>query len=94
MARRDGFSRREGFSELYEISCMLNTGLDEETLDILLQLLDQGINPEVPCKIFFGNFRRTHLCILALGRARCKFEPRKEQLLGISSEWTSGKTGS
>jgi hypothetical protein len=31
---------------LHELSLMLKTGLDKETLAICMQMIDQGINPE------------------------------------------------
>ncbi|TMW55972.1 hypothetical protein Poli38472_008620 [Pythium oligandrum] len=31
---------------IYELSRLLNTGLDRETLAILIQLIQQGVNPE------------------------------------------------
>ncbi|KAJ1634817.1 mitotic-spindle organizing gamma-tubulin ring associated-domain-containing protein, partial [Pavlovales sp. CCMP2436] len=31
---------------LHELSCSLETGLDQETLAILLALCEQGVNPE------------------------------------------------
>jgi len=37
---------REAFETLYEISRVLNTGLDRETLSILIELIEQGVNPE------------------------------------------------
>lgn len=33
-------------SVLYEVSRILNTGLDKTSLQILLQLLDHGVHPE------------------------------------------------
>jgi mitotic-spindle organizing protein 1 len=37
---------RETFSTLLEISRLLNTGLDAETLAICVRLCEQGANPE------------------------------------------------
>lgn len=37
---------RETFKTVKEISDLLNTGLDEETLQICVQLLEAGVNPE------------------------------------------------
>ncbi|XP_036114967.1 mitotic-spindle organizing protein 1-like [Molossus molossus] len=37
---------REPMDVLFEISRILNTGLDMETLSICVQLCEQGINPE------------------------------------------------
>ncbi len=33
----------------YEISCLLDTGLTREELDILLALIENGVNPEARC---------------------------------------------
>uniref|UniRef100_A0A8C5VCW9 Mitotic-spindle organizing protein 1 n=1 Tax=Microcebus murinus TaxID=30608 RepID=A0A8C5VCW9_MICMU len=38
--------RRETMDVLLEISRILNTGLDMETLSICVRLCEQGINPE------------------------------------------------
>nr|ALS05025.1 mitotic-spindle organizing protein 1 [Centropages dorsispinatus] len=37
---------RETFNTLLEISKVLNTGLDKETLGICIRLCEQGANPE------------------------------------------------
>ncbi|XXQ37846.1 Mitotic-spindle organizing protein 1 [Plasmodiophora brassicae] len=37
---------REALSVLHEISEALNTGLDRETLSILVSLCEAGVNPE------------------------------------------------
>lgn len=37
---------REAFHTLLEISRLLNTGLDPETLAICIQLCENGVNPE------------------------------------------------
>ncbi|KAJ9593405.1 hypothetical protein L9F63_015031 [Diploptera punctata] len=37
---------REVFQTLLEISRLLNTGLDPETLTICIQLCESGVNPE------------------------------------------------
>jgi mitotic-spindle organizing protein 1 len=31
---------------VYQISCILNTGLDKKTLAILISLTERGVNPE------------------------------------------------
>eukprot|EP00962_Isochrysis_galbana_P061833 scaffold46009_cov298-Isochrysis_galbana.AAC.4 len=36
-------------SALYDLSQLLETGLDRETLAILVGLTEQGVNPEVRC---------------------------------------------
>ncbi|PSN56933.1 Mitotic-spindle organizing protein 1 [Blattella germanica] len=37
---------REAYHTLLEISRLLNTGLDPETLTICIQLCENGVNPE------------------------------------------------
>jgi mitotic-spindle organizing protein 1 len=37
---------REAFHTLLEISRLLNTGLDPETLSICIQLCEDGVNPQ------------------------------------------------
>ncbi len=37
---------REALSIAHEISTILDTGLDKETLSILINLLEAGVNPE------------------------------------------------
>ena len=37
---------KETFQTLFEISCLLNTGLDMETLAICVRLCENGANPE------------------------------------------------
>lgn len=37
---------REAFQMLYQISQLLNTGLDAETLTICIQLCELGVNPD------------------------------------------------
>ncbi|CAG8572666.1 17758_t:CDS:2 [Cetraspora pellucida] len=37
---------RETMDILYEISTILNTGLDRETLSLCLNLCENGVNPE------------------------------------------------
>ncbi|RHZ86696.1 hypothetical protein Glove_46g149 [Diversispora epigaea] len=37
---------REAMDILYEISTLLNTGLDRETLSLCLNLCENGVNPE------------------------------------------------
>ncbi|CAG8475719.1 6170_t:CDS:2 [Funneliformis mosseae] len=37
---------RETLDTLYEISTLLNTGLDRDTLSICLNLCENGVNPE------------------------------------------------
>ncbi|CAK1541240.1 unnamed protein product [Leptosia nina] len=37
---------REAFQLLYQISQLLNTGLDAETLRICIQLCELGVNPD------------------------------------------------
>ena len=39
-------SAREAMDILMEMSRLLNTGLDKETLIICVQLLESGVNPE------------------------------------------------
>ena len=39
-------SAREAIDVLMEMSRLLNTGLDKETLIICVQLLESGVNPE------------------------------------------------
>ena len=39
----DGVSKED---LLFEISTLLNTGLDRETLSILIRLCEAGVNPE------------------------------------------------
>ncbi|XP_002733331.1 mitotic-spindle organizing protein 1-like [Saccoglossus kowalevskii] len=50
MANRDSSSSttaaRETMDTLLEISRLLNTGLDSETLTICVRLVEQGVNPE------------------------------------------------
>ena len=51
MGDRAGSSRsladaKETFQTLFEISRLLNTGLDMETLAICVRLCEQGANPE------------------------------------------------
>ena len=51
MADKSGTSKslveaRETFQTLHEISRLLNTGLDMETLAICVRLCEQGANPE------------------------------------------------
>lgn len=38
---------REAFQTLYQISQLLNTGLDSETLTICIRLCELGVDPEV-----------------------------------------------
>lgn len=38
---------REAFQMLYQISQLLNTGLDTETLTICIQLCELGVNPDI-----------------------------------------------
>uniref|UniRef100_UPI00358F97A8 mitotic-spindle organizing protein 1 isoform X2 n=1 Tax=Myxine glutinosa TaxID=7769 RepID=UPI00358F97A8 len=45
-ASRLGGAERETLDTLMEISGLLNTGLDMETLCICVRLCEQGINPE------------------------------------------------
>lgn len=37
---------REAFNTLLEISKLLNTGLDPETLTVCIKLCEHGVNPE------------------------------------------------
>jgi hypothetical protein len=39
----------QGLEILYEISKILDTGLDKKTLEILIALCENGVNPEVRC---------------------------------------------
>ncbi|CAH0480883.1 unnamed protein product [Peronospora belbahrii] len=39
-------SRAEVMETVYELSCLLNTGLDRDTLAILMALIQKGVNPE------------------------------------------------
>lgn len=36
---------QEAFEALFEISDLLNTGLDRESLSVLVQLCEMGVNP-------------------------------------------------
>lgn len=38
---------REAFQTLYQISQLLNTGLDQESLSICIRLCELGVDPEV-----------------------------------------------
>jgi hypothetical protein len=42
----DGIAREYLFAALYEISGILNTGLDRESLKLCVELLETGVNPE------------------------------------------------
>ena len=42
---------REAFNILLEISKLLNTGLDPETLTICIQLCENGVNPEALARV-------------------------------------------
>lgn len=42
---------RETMDVLLEISRLLNTGLDMESLSICIRLCEQGINPEALCSV-------------------------------------------
>ncbi|CAH1257498.1 mitotic-spindle organizing protein 1-like [Branchiostoma floridae] len=46
MAEARTNSVREAMDTLQEISRLLNTGLDSETLSICVRLIEQGVNPE------------------------------------------------
>ncbi len=46
MAAAASASSEEKDRLLHEVSTLLNTGLDQETLKILVRLCDAGINPE------------------------------------------------
>ncbi|CAK4091727.1 unnamed protein product [Aphanomyces euteiches] len=37
---------KEAFETVYELSRLLNTGLDRESLSILIALIEKGVNPE------------------------------------------------
>ncbi|ETW03515.1 hypothetical protein, variant [Aphanomyces invadans] len=37
---------KEAFETVYELSRLLNTGLDRESLSILISLVEKGVNPE------------------------------------------------
>ncbi|KAL7688002.1 putative mitotic-spindle organizing protein [Plasmopara halstedii] len=39
-------SRAEVMETVYELACLLNTGLDRDTLAILMALIQKGVNPE------------------------------------------------
>ena len=49
---------RETFQTLHEISRLLNTGLDMETLAICVRLCEQGANPEALAIIIIRELRR------------------------------------
>ena len=38
----------EALDTVHHISQLLDTGLDKETLSILIALIESGVNPEVP----------------------------------------------
>ncbi|CAM1321600.1 Uncharacterised protein g7827 [Pycnogonum litorale] len=44
-------SSRETFETLQEISKLLNTGLDSETLAICVRLCESGVNPEALARV-------------------------------------------
>ncbi|EQC41192.1 hypothetical protein SDRG_01168 [Saprolegnia diclina VS20] len=37
---------KEAFETVYELSRLLNTGLDRESLGIIVSLIEKGVNPE------------------------------------------------
>ncbi|OQR95153.1 hypothetical protein ACHHYP_00361 [Achlya hypogyna] len=39
-------SAKEAFETVYELSRLLNTGLDREALGIVVSLIEKGVNPE------------------------------------------------
>ncbi len=45
-ARGGQTTQHPAFSTAFELAQLLDTGLDQETLNILLELLDTGVNPE------------------------------------------------
>lgn len=44
--RREVLEAKEAFEVVQEISKLINTGLDDETLSICLKLCENGVNPE------------------------------------------------
>ncbi|VVC86775.1 unnamed protein product [Leptidea sinapis] len=42
---------REAFQMLYQISQLLNTGLDSESLTICIRLCELGVNPDVLAQV-------------------------------------------
>jgi mitotic-spindle organizing protein 1 len=42
---------REAVDILFEISSLLNTGLDKETLDVVVKMCELGVNPEAIAEV-------------------------------------------
>ncbi|CDO56410.1 Conserved hypothetical protein [Geotrichum candidum] len=42
---------RESVNTLFELSQLLNTGLDKRTLALCVSLCEQGVNPEVVARV-------------------------------------------
>ena len=41
----------DGKDALFELSSLLNTGLDKETLDVLVSLCELGVNPDALAEV-------------------------------------------
>ncbi|XP_008852767.1 mitotic-spindle organizing protein 1 isoform X1 [Nannospalax galili] len=73
---------RETMDVLLEISRILNTGLDMETLSICVRLCEQGINPEALSSV-----------IKELRKATEALKHEKSSLFSVGSDESSGNIG-
>ncbi|KAF4790674.1 Mitotic-spindle organizing protein 1 [Turdus rufiventris] len=68
---------RETMDVLFEISRILNTGLDMETLSICVRLCEQGINPEALSSVI-KELRKATEALKSVERGKLSVERGKE----------------
>lgn len=74
------------FVAVYELSRLLNTGLDRKTLEILMMLLQRGVNPEALASVV-KQIRRD-----AAAAGRSPAQPAQQQLSGSHTSASSRST--